>query len=273
MLEWGGTPYVAMTLVVLFLLFPFYWTFVTSFKLLKEVFEWPPTLFPQHFSLSGYRFALLSAPVLRYLGNSVIYSLCTAAFVVFLGTITIYGLTMYPYKGSGRILLGFFATRIIPPQSLWLPFIILFSKIGLINTRPAVIIFEVILVYPLSVWMLKGLFEAFPHELVDSATIDGCSRLGTLFRVVIPVVAPGIAAIAIIAFLWTWGEFMFPFLILNNESLHPITVGAYYFLGEEGVMWNALAATQVLAISPGLVFFIIAQKHIIKGLAAGAVKG
>lgn len=273
LLGWGGTPYVVIVLVIFIILLPFYWTFITSFKLLEETYQWPPTLLPQQFSLSGYRYALLTAPVPMYLVNSVIYSLCTAAIVIFIGTLTVYGLTMYPYKGSGKILLAFFATRIVPPQALWLPFIIFFSRIGMINSRPPVIIFNVIMVYPLSVWMLGGLFQSFPRELVDSATIDGCSRLGALFRVVIPVIAPALAAVAIIAFLWAWGEFMFPFLILNKESFYPITVGAYWFLGDEGIMWNALAATQILAISPGLLFFIIAQRHIVKGLTAGAVKG
>jgi len=270
--EWNGIPYVAIILVLLFLLFPFYWTFVTSFKSMEEIFRWPPTLIPQHPTLSAYRFSLINVPTLMYVANSVIYSLSVAAFIVIIGTITTYGLSMFPYRGSDRVFLTFFAIRIVPPQCMWLPLIILFSKIGLMNTMPAVIIFQIVLCYPLCIWMLKGLFDAFPHELIDSASIDGCSKLGTLFRVVMPIAAPGIAAVAIIAFLWAWSNFMFPFLVLNKDSLRPLTVGIYSFVGDEGIRWNSMAATEMLAILPGLVFFLIAQKHIVKGLSAGAIK-
>lgn len=271
-LDWEGTPYVAIILVLCYLLFPFYWILITSFKSMGEVFTWPPSLIPQDFTLSPYVFSLIYTPVSTFLANSVIYSLSVAMFIVVVGSITTYGLTIYSYRGSNKISLTFFATRIIPPQCLWLPLFILYKKIGLLDTRPGVIIFSIILTYPLCVWILKGLFDAFPRELIDSASIDGCSRLGILYRIVIPVIAPGIAATAIIAFLWTWGDFMFPFLILDSESLKPLTVGVYYFEGETGVMWNALCATMVLALIPGVAFFFIAQKHIIRGLAAGAIR-
>lgn len=272
LIEWDATPYIAITIILLYLLFPFYWTFVTSFKSMEEVFKWPPTLIPQDFTVSGYESSFTMAPTLTYILNSVIYSLSVAAFIIVIGTITTYGLSMYPYRGSDKIFLTFFVTRTIPPQSLWLPLIIFFSKMGLMNTRPPVIIFSIILTYPLCIWMLKGLFDAFPSELIDSASLDGCSKLGILFRVVMPVVAPGIAAVVIVAFLWTWASFMFPFLVINANSLKPLTVGIFYFVGDEVVMWNAIAATEVMAILPGIVFFILAQRHIVKGLAAGAIK-
>lgn len=269
---WEGTSYLVIMLILFFLLSPFYWILVTSFKSMAEVFRWPPTLFPEDFTLSAYRFSLITAPVPTFVANSVIYSLSVAAFIVIIGSITTYGLVMYPYRGSDKVFLAFFATRILPPQCLWLPLLIFFARIGLIDTRPSVIIFDIILVYPLCIWMLKGLFDDFPRELIDSASIDGCGKLGTLFRIVMPVMAPGIAAVAIIAFLWTWNDFMFPFLVLNSRSLQPITVGVYYFVGDKGVMWNALCATGVIALTPGIVFFIIAQKHIVRGLSSGAIK-
>lgn len=270
--DWNGIPYVATALVLCYLLFPFYWTFVTSFKSLQEIFKWPPTLVPQQFTLSAYIFSLIYAPVPRYVVNSVIYSLSVALFVILIGTITTYGLTIYSYRGSNEISFLFFATRIVPPQVLWLPLYVVYSKLGLIDTRLGVIIFQIALAYPLCVWILRGMFQAFPRELVDAASIDGSSRLGILFRIVMPIAAPGIAATGIVAFLWAWGSFMFPFLILDSEALKPLTVGVYYFVGEEGILWNALAATEVLALLPGITFFIIAQRYIIKGLSAGATR-
>jgi len=271
-LGWRGTPYVAIAVILIFVLFPFYWVFLSSFKSMQEIYRWPPTFVPRNFTIAPYKYALMKSPTPILIMNSVIYSASVTLVVTLLATITTYGLSMYRYKRSDQVFLFFFVTRIIPPQSLWLPFVIFFSKLGLVNTRPAVIIFSVILVYPLSIWMLKSLFDAFPREILDSASIDGSSRLGALFRVVIPIVAPGVSAIAIVAFLWSWAEFMFPFLILNNPSLYPITVGISYFVGDEGVIWNALSAAEVMALLPGIVFFTIAQKHIVKGLSAGSIK-
>lgn len=271
-ISWKGTPYLTLLIISNLLLFPIYWTFVTSFKSTAEIHQWPPTLFPQNFTLTHYRTALMQSPVPINLLNSAIYSLAVTAFVIIVGTLTTYGFSIYPYKGSRGVILTFLATRIVPPQSLWLPFIIFWTRLGLMNSRPGVIIFEIVLIYPLSIWLLKGIFDRFPRELIDAAAIDGASRLRTLLRVVVPVVAPGIGAIGIISFLWTWQAFMFPFLILNNPDLYPATVGIYNFIGDLGIQWGPLTATGVLTILPGLIFFIFAQRYILEGLAEGATK-
>lgn len=272
-LERKGTPYIILIILSLLSLAPFYWSLVTSLKSRMEVFSWPPTLFPNILSMEGYKFSLIYSSVLKYLFNSTIYSLCVSIFVLVFGLITIYGITFYPYPGSNKVLLIFFLTRILPPQAMWLPFVILFSAIGMSGRPLPVIIYEIVLVYPMAIWMFKSIFDSFPREIIESAVIDGCSRLKALYRIVVPVVAPAIAAIGIISFLWSWNEFMFPYLVLQSENLWPITVGVIGFLGEEGFMWNALSATQILAILPGLIFFIFAQKYIVKGLVAGSVKG
>jgi multiple sugar transport system permease protein len=271
-ISWKATPYLILIVISSALLLPIYWTVVTSFKPLNEVFRWPPTLWPSEFTLVHYVEALVNAPIFWNILNSTIYSLIVTIFVITIGTLTTYGFSMFPYRGSGRVAFAFLAIRVIPPQILWLPFIIIYTRLGLINSRPGVAIFEIMLVYPLSIWLIKGIFDSFPRELIDSASIDGASRIRTLIRIVVPVVAPAIGAVAIISFLWTWNEFMFPFLVLNNEKLYPITVGLHFFVGDEGIKWGPISASGVLAMLPGLVFFIFAQRYIIEGLTEGAVK-
>jgi len=271
-LRWKATPYMVLIVGSLFLLFPIYWTFITSFKPPLEIFQWPPTLFPKSIVTSNYVYALWQTPFMENILSSVIYALSATAFVIVVGTLTTYGFVVYPYKGSGTAMLVFLATRIIPPQTLWIPFIIMFSKVGLINTRPAVILFLVVLIYPLSIWMLRGIFVSFPRELIEAATIDGASRIQTLLRVVVPIVAPGVGAVAIIAFLWSWNEFMFPFLVLNSPTLYPITVGLFHFVSDEGVLWGPICAAGTIAILPGLLFFLFAQRYIVEGLTRGAIK-
>lgn len=264
--------YAALLLIIFYLLFPFLWTLITSLKTLQEVFLWPPTFLPREWSVEGYINSLFRSPVPLYVLNSIIYSLSTAAVVIVIATITTYGLSMYPYRGSNKILVSFFFTRVIPTQILWLPLIVMYQRLGLMDSRLGLIIFLIALSYPLCVWMLKGLFDAFPRELMDSAALDGCTRMSSLFKVVMPVLAPGVAAIGMVSFLWAWSNFMFAFLLINTNELKPVTVGVYYFVGDEGIEWNSLAATEMMVVLPGIIFFFLAQRHIVRGLTAGASK-
>lgn len=271
-----ATTYALLSLILMVLLFPIFWTFITSFKSLEETFLWPPTYFPHRFTLEAYfggrRGILTSSPVPIYLMNSLIISLVTAFVVTVAGVLTAYGLVRYPFRGSKIVLILFLLTRLIPPIALLLPFYLILRYLGLIDTRTGVIFYTVYLCYPLVVWMLKSFFESFPGELIDAALVDGAGRIGALLWVVIPTMAPGISAVAIIAFLWTWNEFLAPFIFINSDALKPITVGIYYFVGDELTYWNTLAAAGVLAIIPGIVFFIVAQRWIVKGLTAGLGK-
>lgn len=141
MFEWTGTPYIVVVLVCVGLLLPLYWTVVTSFKPSSEIFQWPPTFIPRHFILKQYVDALIGSPVASNILNSILYSLVVTVFVVTIGSLTTYGFAMYPYKGSNRVVFSFLAIRIIPPQILWLPFVIVYTHIGLINTRVGVAFF------------------------------------------------------------------------------------------------------------------------------------
>ncbi len=272
-LEHKATPYVGASVILFIIFIPILWTLITSFKTLEESFFSPPTYIPKTPTLEAYREVIFNSPVPLYILNSVIYATSTT-FCVLVGSVfTAYGLSRYPYKGSGMVLGSFLASRIIPPLSLLLPFYIIYKILGLIDSKLAVVIFTVYLCYPLSVWILKTFFDDYPQDLMDAALIDGCSRLGVLFRVVMPGIAVGIAAVAIISFLWTWQEFLSPYLFLNSDQNKPITVGVYYFVGDELTYWNSISAAAIFASIPGIVFFLIAQKFIIKGLTLGGVKG
>lgn len=268
-LECKATPYIGLIMILIILLGPIYWTFTTSLKTLPEAIRWPPTYFPKDLTLSAYADVLTRSPVPKYIGNSLIIALVTTFIVVTAALFTTYALTRYPYKGSRGVLFGFLAVRVIPPISLILPFYLILRQLRLINTRASVIIYCIYLTYPLSVWMLKSFFDQFPQDILDAALIDGASRLKALFKVVMPIIANGIAAVAIIAFLWTWIEFLAPFLFINTDRMKPITVGLYYFVGDETIYWNSLAAGALLTILPGMLFFIVAQKYVISGLTAG----
>ena len=272
-LEKPLTSYLLLCIFLLVMLSPIIFTASTSLKTREETFRWPPTYFPKKITLQAYHEVFFRSPILRHLLNSIIVATGTTTIVMVAGLLTAYGLSQYSYRGSKTVLVIFIATRIIPPISLLVPFYIIISVLRLINTYTCLMIVNTFLWYPFAIWMLKSFFDKFPRELVDSAIVDGCTRTGAFLRIAIPVSAIGIAAVGIITFLWTWNEFLYGIIFTNTRSVQPITVGAHYFVGDELVQWDSIAATAIVTALPGIVFFSIAQKAIVKGLMAGAVKG
>jgi multiple sugar transport system permease protein len=267
-----ATPYVVCSIISFFMLTPFFWMLSSAFKTMSETFRSPPTYIPEDFTLETMYEAWMKAPVPTYVLNSLYISLITTIIVITAATFTAYGLSQYSYKGSGAVLGLFLFTRTIPPLSLLLPYYLILMTLGLINTLTSVILYTIYLCYPLVVWILKGFFDAFPRELIESALVDGCSRTGAIFRIVLPVAATGIFAAAVISFMWSWNEFFAPYLFIHSDELKPITVGIYYFVGDELVYWNFMCAGGIYAIIPSLLFFLLAQRYIVRGLTAGALK-
>jgi multiple sugar transport system permease protein len=267
------TTYVILIAMLAVMLAPIIFTAMTSLKTRQETFQSPPTYWPQNFTLAAYREVIFESPMPRHLLNSLIVAGGTTIIVMTGSIFTAWGLSRYRFKGSAVFLFIFISTRIMPPIALLVPFYIIMSKLHLINSFTALITLNTFLCYPLAVWMIKSFFDSFPGELVDSAIVDGCTRTGAFLRVVVPVAAVGISAVAIITFLWTWNEFLFAMLFSNTREIQPATVGAHYFVGDELTQWDSIAAAAMFTAFPGLVFFSVAQKAIVKGLTAGAVKG
>lgn len=265
-------PYVVSSVIIFLLLMPIIFMMFTSFKSTKEVFRSPPTYLPHQPTLEAYKRALLQSPLSRGLLNSLVISLGTTAIAIFLAIPTAYGLIHYRFKGAGLLPLILLLTRIIPPVSLIIPFFILLTRIELVDTYAGLILLNVFLSYPLAVWMLRPFFEAFPRELLWAALVDGCSRTRAFLAIVLPVVSTGIAAVAIIVFLWTWNEFLFALVFSNSKAVQPVTVALRFFIGDEFVEWNAMAGASLLASLPGIVLFLSARRVIVEGLT-GALKG
>ncbi len=271
-LESRALPYTVALIVLAVMMLPIYWTVVTAFKPDVETYVFPPVYFPRHPSIVPFKLLFEDYPFLSYLRNSVIVATVTTAIVTVIGVFAAYGLSQYRFKGSGLLLYVLLGTRIIPPLSLLLPFYILVSRLGLADTFSSMIIANIYLTYPFAVLIIKPFFDAFPRELIDAAIVDGCSRSGALLRIVLPVGAPSIAASAIITYLWTWNEFIYAFVFTSTPAAQPITVGCFDCIGDIFVNWNQMCAGALTAALPGIIFVFIAQKYIIEGLTAGALK-
>jgi ABC-type glycerol-3-phosphate transport system permease component len=183
-----------------------------------------------------------------------------------------YGISQYPFRGGRAVLLILLATRIIPPLSLLLPFYLVITWLGLVDHVLSMIIANIYLTYPFAVLIMKAFFDNFPREVIESSIVDGCSRTSALFRIVLPVGAPGIASAAIITFLWTWNEFIYAFVFTSTSKSQPVTVGSFDCIGDIFVNWNQMCAGALVAALPGVIFVFFAQKYLIAGLTTGAVK-
>jgi ABC-type glycerol-3-phosphate transport system permease component len=264
--------YALVIILMSLMMMPIYWTVVTAFKPDVETYVFPPIYFPLHPTIAPFKLLFESYPFGDYLRNSIIVAGVTTIVVTFTGMLAAYGISQYSFRGGNLTIYALLVTRIIPPLSLLLPFYLLVSWLGLVDNLLSMIIANIYLTYPFAVLIMKSFFDAFPRELIDSAIVDGCSRTGALLRIVLPVGAPGIASAAIITFLWTWNEFIYAFVFTSTSQSQPMTVGCFDAIGDVFVNWNQMCAGALIAALPGVVFVFLAQKYLIRGLTAGAMK-
>lgn len=252
-------------------LFPIAWMILLSLKTQRAALKVPPDLifvptfqaYWAAWSKSGFGPALL---------NSLVISLLSLAIGLFLGLLAAYALSRYRFRAAQAVLFTMLVTRIFPPVALILPFYLNLRAIGGHDTHWGLAIAYVALNVPLATWMLKGYFDAIPVELEQCAMIDGASRFGAVRRITLPLMAPGIVATAIFAFIVSWNDFLFA-LILTSRNARTLPVVLAEFVGDTGVDWPEVMAASVTAIAPVLIATFALQKYIAQGLTAGAVKG
>jgi multiple sugar transport system permease protein len=271
-LESYTTVYIVLGMIFVVLLSPLVLMLFTAFKTPAETEIWPPTIIPRDIDFNAFADVIFNSNIPLAILNSLIISLATVAIVVVASTLTAYGISRYKYRGSRILSYSLLATRIIPPIALTIPFFAIFAELGLINKKITLIILNVYLNYPIVTWLLIDAFNRFPNQLIDSAKIDGATRNQTFFYVVLPLTVTAIAAGAIITFLFTWNEFLYALTFTQTEESMPLTVGIFEFVGDEVVEWTRLCAVGVFASLPSIIFFIFAQRYVVQGLTAGAIK-
>ncbi|MGQ9779575.1 MAG: carbohydrate ABC transporter permease, partial [Bacillota bacterium] len=192
---------------------------------------------------------------------------------VILSTFAAYGLARFKFRGRNFFSMGLLVTQMFPPVLLIIPIYLIMINLRLVNTYAALVITYCTFAVPFSTWMLYGYFETLPAELEEAALVDGCSRLGTLFRIIIPLAAPGIAAVALFSFILSWQEYMFALTLTRTAEMRTLPVGISMLVGFREVLWGQLMAGSVIVTVPVVVLFVYFQKYLIKGLTMGAIKG
>jgi multiple sugar transport system permease protein len=264
------------TLVVFaaYSLFPFLWMIDTALKPVDEVRSAHPGFWIDSPTLSNFTRVLVDSAFLTYVRNSLIVATGATILTITISIFCGYALSRWAFLPLSRLVgSALLLSQMIPGVLLLVPLYILMQRLGLLSTYASLIIVYCTFGIPLSTFMLKGFFDAVPRELEDASEIDGCSRTGFIFRVLLPVSAPGIFATAVFAFVGAWNEFMFGYVLINDDARRTLTPGMMIFKGVHTTDWGGLMAASVLAVVPIALGFVYLQRFLVEGLSAGAVKG
>lgn len=254
-------------------LFPVYWMAATSLKTNSAVYASPPQIIPWPPILSAYREAVLNNPLtLRSILNSAIVGFGTMLLTLLLAAPAAYALARLKLRGATLAILLLLITQLLPAIVIATPLFVVFSRIGLINSYPALILANTTFTLPFAVIVLRPFFLTVPRELEAAAQIDGCTQFGAFARVILPLVQPGLLTVAVFAFLMGWGEFLFAMTLTTNEMIQPATAALNKFIGQYGTEWNKLMAVATTIAIPIIIIFAGLQRYIISGLTTGAVK-
>ncbi len=265
--------YGALGAASLFALAPIYWAVTTSLKPESKILTYPPQWWPDPFTLDHYLNVLTQSPLPRNYLNSVLLALGTILLVLCLGAHAGYAAARYNFRGNNPLLFLLLATVMIPGIVTLIPVYLMAVRLGLHDTHLVLILVFSAWQVPTVVWLLRAFFENIPRELDEAALIDGCSRLGAFYRVILPLAQPGLAAAAILVFVWVWNEFIIALNLTASNKTRPLTVGLFFFIGESSIEWGKMAAAAAAALIPVIIVFALLQRRFIQGLTAGATKG
>lgn len=268
----SGATFIAILSTILFL-FPVYWMVITSIKPINELFAKPPTLFPNNPTFEPYiKNFIESQAMLGYIGNSFIISIGTLLLTLLLAAPCAYALARLEIKGKTLILLFLLSAQMLPNIMLAMPLFILFSQINLINSFTALIVANTIFALPFAILVLRPYFLSVPSGLEGAAAIDGCNKFSTFWRIILPLVRPGLLTVGAFCFLFAWGDFLFALVLTTSEEYRPLTLGLYQFTGEYGIEWNNLLAVATIGAIPIILIFMTLQKYIVSGITSGSMK-
>lgn len=263
--------YIIGTAWLLFGLYPLFFTITSSFKEAKLIRRLPPQLVLFSPTLDNYRDLFEYFDFLRYLKNSLILAVGTTAIVVVLALLAAYALARLDFRGKRMIEMLLVVLLLVPAMTLIVPIYLLFLRLRLTDTLLGLMLLYSAFLAPSTTWMLRGFIHEIPRDLEDAAMIDGCSRVGAVFRVVLPLLGPGLVAVAILAFRVAWNEFLFA-LTLTGAASRTLTVAASAFRTDLQVRWGPLTAGATLILIPPLLFTLLMQRQLVRGLTHGAIK-
>ena len=259
----------ALWLFALWCLFPIYWLLTMSLKRQVDAISRKPKFIFQPI-WDNYLNVLASGEVWLFFQNSLIVALGTTALSLLLGVPTAYVLARYRFAGNADFGFWILTTRMTPPVAMLIPFFVVYIRSGLFDSHLGLILAHTAITLSIVVWLMKGFFEDLPLELEEAALMDGATHFQAFRQICLPVALPGIAAVAILTFLFSWNEFLFSLVLADR--IQTVPVGLYNFVGYQQIRWGELTASAVIMLLPVLLFVFIFQRQLVRGLTLGAIK-
>jgi multiple sugar transport system permease protein len=265
--------FIALGIWLVITLFPLYWIVVTAVKPRNDIYAFPVEYWPKSFSLENFVNLFAVSNFGTYLTNSIIVSVVAATAVTLISLLSGYVIARFEFRAKSAVLMAFLVTQMIPGFIALGPLYQLMVNLGLVNDRSGLVLVYIAMCIPFSTIMLRGFFENVPDALEEAAMIDGCSRIGALFRVLVPVMTPGIVAAFIFNFVSCWNELFLSVTLLTSDANKTVPTALNGFITSYNIDWGSMSAAAVLTIIPTMVLFAFASKYIVQGLTSGAVKG
>ena len=254
-------------------LFPVYWMIVNAIQPLSYGMQFPPPLFPQEISLQPFATLFESYPVARWLLNSLLLATMTTLLVLGLAVMGAFAMRFLNWRGKGAFGLLLLMTQMLPEALVVIPVYAMYRELGLSDSLPALSLIDAAFILPICIWVLKNAFDSIAEEIYEAALVDGCTPVGAMLRAILPLSAPGMVAVSVVAFFYAWNEYLFAVTLITSPENRPVSVG----LASLKVMLDTpidrvLAAALFFSIFP-VIFYLLIQRYIVAGLSAGSVKG
>jgi multiple sugar transport system permease protein len=272
-LVWNTVSYTVLVILALICVLPLIWTFLTSIKNESDIVTREIVYLPTRLTFENYvkLWKQSSYPVLVL--NSLVVTTLTVLICLATGTIASYAFSRFRFAGRSQIMLAYLIVRMFPAVLMIIPLFIVMRQVGLLDSTTGLAVAYTSFLLPLFVWMLKGFFDAAPRELENAARIDGATRIGAMFRIVIPIARNGLAATCVFVAIAAWNEYLFALMLTTSQGSRTWPVGLQLMVGEFQLPWGMLAAGGMISILPVIVLFAFVQRVMVAGIAAGAVKG
>jgi len=272
-LAWNIASYAVMVLLAIICIFPIVWTFLTSVKVESDIVTRDMVYLPTRFTLESYVNLWQQSSYPKLVINSLIVTTLTVLTCLATGTVAAYAFSRFNFPGRTQLMLAYLVVRMFPAVLMIIPLFVVMRQIGLLDSTAGLSVAYTSFLLPLFVWMLKGFFDAAPRELESAARIDGATRIGAMFRIVIPIARNGLVATCVFVAIAAWNEYLFALMLTTSQGSRTWPVGLQLMVGEFQLPWGMLAAGGMISILPVIVLFALVQRVMVAGITAGAVKG
>jgi multiple sugar transport system permease protein len=267
----NALAYGLLILAIIIIFLPLAWMLTVSVRPNLEVMKMPPDWIPQVFTLEGYAKIFSNPRYLLVFLNTTVVSLIVTAISLFLGAMAAYALARFRFAGQRTVLMFLITTQMFPLVLLCIPYFRIFITLGLYDTRTSLVIVYLTFTLPFCILMLRSYFMNIPRDIEEAAMVDGCTRLGAVFRTLVPMSYPAFIGAGLYTFLLAWNEFLFAVVLIESWENRVLTMAIYSLMAEFVTDWNAMMAFSVLASLPLVVAFIFLQRYMVQGMTAGAL--